>query len=60
MSWSPAWALRLPKAVPLALPVGKGRDSHAHFTDQKIKSPGVSQGWGLVDATVEFYLEETE
>ena len=42
------------------LQFGKGKHSHAHFTDQKIKSHWVSQGWGLMDTTEKIHLEETE
>lgn len=56
----------LPQAVPVfpclvptpTLRAGEGKDSYAHFTDQKIKSRGDSQGWGLPDAAETFYLEE--
>ena len=62
MSWL------LPKAVPVfpglvpipTLRAGKGKDSHAHFTDQKMNSHRDSQGWGPLDATEKFYPEELE
>lgn len=50
----PHWVL-----IP-TLQAGEGKDSHAHFTDQKAKNHWVSQGWELVHTTEKIYLEETE